>query len=265
MQSTITPVFANIDLVELLLILFIGFFIGLVLYLMRENRREGYPLEEDTTGRQERIEGFLWWPAPKSFVLPNGAGVVSKPDPADRDARPVAARRMAVWPGAPLVPAGDPLVDGVGPAAFAERAKTPDIDIHGAPRIVPMRAAPGFSIAKEDPDPRGMTILGADGRAAGVVKEVWIDRMESLIRYLEVEIASEADAPARIVLAPFAMCSLNAEKRLVKTDSIAAAQFRNAPAIAATDRITRNEEDRLIGYFGGGYLYSSPTRAEPLV
>lgn len=259
MSQTITPVLANIDLVELLLILFVGFFIGLVLYLQRESRREGYPLEEDTTGRLETIEGAMWWPSPKTFVLPGG-GVVAKPDPADRDRRPVAARRLAVWPGAPLIPSGNPLTDGVGAASFAERAKTPDIDLHGHVRIAPLRTLPSFAIAKQDADPRGMTILGVDGRAAGIVRDVWIDRMESLIRYLEVDLDG-----GRVVLAPFAMCTVHGEKRLIKTDSITAEQFKDAPTLERPDQITRYEEERVIGYFGGGYLYATPDRAEPLI
>ena len=46
---------------------------------------------------------------------------------------------------------------------------------------------PTFSIADRDPDPRGMPVIGADQKVAGTVKEVWVDRSEIMIRYLEVE------------------------------------------------------------------------------
>lgn len=264
MSSTNTPLFASIDAVEILLWCFTLFFIGLVFYLMRETRREGYPLEEDTTGRLEKIEGLFWWPSPKTFVLPNGQGSVSKPDPADRDTRAVAARRLAVWPGAPLIPTGDPMVDGVGPGSYAERAKVPDLDNHGNVRIAPLRLLPEFAVVKEDGDIRGFSIVGADGRTAGVVKELWVDRMESLIRYLEVE-TPDGGQSTRTVLVPFAMCTVNRSKRRIATDSAASGQFKNAPAIESMDQITRYEEDRVIGFFGGGYLYSDISRAEPLV
>jgi photosynthetic reaction center H subunit len=31
------------------------------------------------------------------------------------------------------------------------------------------------------------------------------------------------------------------------------------------DQITRYEEERVIGFFGGGYLYANERRAEPLI
>ena len=49
-----TYILSNIDVTELAMYLFTIFFFGLILYLRREDRREGYPLEEDTTGRLGR-------------------------------------------------------------------------------------------------------------------------------------------------------------------------------------------------------------------
>ena len=48
-------------------------------------------------------------------------------------------------------------------------------------------------------------------------------------------------------------------------DAITAAQFADAPRIEAADRITLYEEDRVLGYFGGGYLYATPDRQEPFL
>ena len=33
-----------------------------------------------------------------------------------------------------------------------------------------------------------MTVIGADGSAAGTVKDVWVDRAEAIVRYLEVDV-----------------------------------------------------------------------------
>ena len=41
------PFFPNFDIARLSLYLFWAFFIGLVIYLQRENMREGYPLENE--------------------------------------------------------------------------------------------------------------------------------------------------------------------------------------------------------------------------
>ena len=41
------PFFSNFDIAQLSLYLFWAFFIGLVIYLQKENMREGYPLENE--------------------------------------------------------------------------------------------------------------------------------------------------------------------------------------------------------------------------
>ncbi len=46
---------------------------------------------------------------------------------------------------------------------------------------------------------------------------------------------------------------------------ITSEQFKNAPSIAKADEMTRAEEDRMAGYFGGGHLHATPQRAEPLL
>ena len=43
---------------------------------------------------------------------------------------PIKATPIGPWPGAPLEPDGDPMVDGVGPAAYAERLDIPDAAVH---------------------------------------------------------------------------------------------------------------------------------------
>ena len=72
----------DIDVVSLILYSFFAFFLGLVLYLRREDRREGYPLEDDVTGALEPTPGFLFTAQPKAFLTADG--VISKPD-AKRD------------------------------------------------------------------------------------------------------------------------------------------------------------------------------------
>jgi photosynthetic reaction center H subunit len=55
------------------------------------------------------------------------------------------------------------MLAGVGPGSYALRADKPDLTHSGEPRIVPMSVAKHFSVAEKDPDPRGMTVVGADG------------------------------------------------------------------------------------------------------
>jgi hypothetical protein len=85
----------------------------------------------------------------------------------------------------PIEPTGNKLLSGVGPAAWAERADRPDLTIHGEPKIVPMRTAPEFFVEPRDPDPRRYDVVGCDGAVAGSVAELWVDKSEPQVRYLE--------------------------------------------------------------------------------
>lgn len=252
--------FGDFDVAELCLVTFFLFFAGLVFYLRREDRREGYPLEDDVTGRQEPLGGLFFTARPKTFVLPHGHGTRTYPNPGNRDRRTLAARRSAPMDGAPIEPTGNPLVDGIGPGSYAERPLYPDATIDGHAKIVPMRIAPDFHLSPGDPDPRGMTVIGCDGLAAGVVSDVWVDRSEVLIRYLEVAVGGEA---GRRVVIPMTMATVSGSKRTVSTHTVTAAQFADAPALESTDQITLYEEDRVMGYFGGGLLYATRERQEP--
>ncbi len=266
--------FGAFDIVSLILTLFVLFFAGLMIYIRREDRREGYPIEDDVTGRLEPAQGMFFVAKPKAFRLAGGEGIVFKPD-ARRDAPEITGARRSRVSGAPFDPVGDPMLAGVGPGAYALRAQTPDRTDHGALKITPLRAAPDFFIDRRDPDPRGMTVLGVDGVAAGVVCDVWIDRGEILLRYLEVELAAPAPAgpravgaaaPAgRRVLLPMTMAVVSRSSRTVKTDTVLARQFAAAPALASPDEVTRDEEERIAAYYGAGYLYATPARTEPLL
>jgi photosynthetic reaction center H subunit len=248
-----------IDVAQVTLYAFWVFFALLLIYLRQEDKREGYPLETD---RPERVpvEGFPPIPSPKTFLLPHGGSVTVPRAP---DSRPIALAPVAPWPGAPLAPTGNPLLDGVGPASLAERANEPDLTFEGLPAIVPMRVATECSIDKEDPDPIGMAVIAGDRVRAGTVVDVWIDRTEPQIRYLEVELS--ANAGAKHVLVPILMADIDGRRRQVKVDAIFARQFADVPALANPTQVTKLEEDRITGYFAGGTLYAAPSRAEPLL
>ncbi len=250
--------FGDFDAAEFCLIAFFVFFTGLVFYLRREDRREGYPLEDDVSGRLEPLGGLLFTAKPKTFLLPHGHGTRTTPRH-ERDTRPIAARRSAPMDGAPIEPTGNPLLDGVGPGSYAERPNYPDLTVDGTARIVPMRAAPDFHVAPQDTDPRGLAVLGTDGLKGGTVSDLWIDRSESLIRYLEVTV----DASGRRVLLPMTMAVVDGGARAVKVRAITAAQFADVPATASTDQVTLQEEEKIVGYYGGGHLYATPDRQEP--
>jgi photosynthetic reaction center H subunit len=167
--------------------------------------------------------------------------------------------------GSPLVPTGNPMIDGVGPAAWADRADEPDRTFHGAPKIVPMRLDPTFSVAKGDPDPRGLPVEAVDKVTAGTVIELWVDRAEPQVRYYEVQLSGSERRimlPAGFVQWPNFGLWGN-DRLLVK--SITAAQFADVPAIRRDDQITLLEEDKVMAYFAGGHLYATAARSEPII
>ncbi|MEM7081586.1 MAG: photosynthetic reaction center subunit H [Pseudomonadota bacterium] len=251
----------SIDLVEILFTLFWLFFFGLVFYLHREGKREGYPLESDRTDRsggRVKVQGFPAAPPKKSFLAPLG-GVVYVPR--DEVERPLAAEPAAPYPGAPMVPTGNPMLDGVGPASWSDRADVPDKTLHNENRIVPMRVATDFVVMDRDPDPRGMQVVGADDVVAGTVSDVWVDRAEPLITFFEVDLGSAHNN--KHVLLPIGFSKIHAKKRQIKVRSIYASQFADVPGLASPDEITLREEDRIMGYFGGGTLYADAARQEP--
>jgi photosynthetic reaction center H subunit len=245
------------DVAQVALYGFWAFFIGLIIYLRREDKREGYPLQNDS-GRVT-VQGFPAVPEAKAFRLADGRTVLA-PDPA-KDAAPIAARPTGPGPGSPLEPTGNPMLDGVGPGAYPARGNHPERTFDGQPLIVPLRAARGFRVASEDPDPRGMTAVGADGRSGGTVTELWVDRAEPMIRYLEVTL----DDGSRTVLVPMPMARIDAVRARVVVRSILGSQFAAVPAIVGAGEVTLAEEERITAYFGAGTLYAEPSRAEPLL
>lgn len=250
----------GIDVALIALNAFFLFFLGLVIYLRREDRREGYPLEHELTGRLEGEGGLILTAPTKSFKLPFGHGTVTAPTKGREPVEVPGARKSDWFAGAPIEPTGDPLVDGVGPAAWTERARRPDLDWEGHPRIVPLSAAEGFFLERRDADPRGYTVVGYDDRKAGTVSEVWVDKADRLIRYIQVTTNGGRD-----VLLPMTMATINRSFQRVDTDSVTAAQFENAPGLEGSGVITLYEEERVQAYFGGGYLYATAERSEPLL
>ena len=259
--------FGQFDVTELILDIFVLFFIGLILYLRREDRREGYPLEDEITGRLEGSGGLFFAARPKTFQLGNGQAPLFKPDNL-RDSPELTARRTSRAPGSPLEPTGDPMKAGVGPGAFAERSRQAERMFHGGAKIVPLRSAPGFTVDAKTADPRGMKVVGADRVVGGVVSDVWVDRSEVMIRYLEVAVTpAEGAGPAAIkhVLVPMTMAVIKKAEGVVRVDAVLGGQIAGAPVLENPDQVTIYEEERICAYYGAGYLYATEKRLEPLL
>lgn len=256
---------STFDIAELAFYVFVLFFLGLVYYLRREDKREGYPLESERSDRASRVtvQGFPLPPGPKKFRLYHEPPALL--DRRERDLTGILSPSEN-WPGAALVPLGDPMQDGVGSASYAQRAEVTDVTFdEQLPKIVPLRVATGYYLATEDPDPRGMEVVGADGVVAGTVSDVWIDRSETFLHFLEVEVAPFLGAQRPTVLVPIRLARIDAKRRRVTVKSVLARQIAAAPGTKEPEQITLREEDRIAAYYAGGHLYATPQRAEPLL
>ncbi len=250
---------AHFDVAQLTIYAFWGFFFALIWWLRREDHREGYPLVADFPGQDARE--FPQIPPAKHFLMADGH-TISAP----RGDKPevFAAERVLAWPGAPFEPTGNPMLDGVGPAAYAQRHDVPEVAYDdGLPKIVPLRTAEDFFLSHEDPDPRGYTVFGGDGEEAGTIVDAWIDRSEYIVRYLEVQTLEAFGA--RRVLLPTHFVTFRSKQRMIKVHAILAAHFATVPALKDPDTITSLEEDKITAYYGGGLLYATPERSRPLL
>jgi photosynthetic reaction center H subunit len=251
-----------IDVAQIALYAFWVFFAGLIYYLHREDKREGYPLESDRShgsGGRIKVQGWPRVPKPKTFHLRDGRVVMA---PNFRgSSQPLGGTPSAGHLGAPLEPDGDPMLAAVGPGSYADRADIADTTVDGELRIVPLRVAPSFAVSGRDPDPRGLPVLGADGAVAGTVRDLWVDRAEVLFRYLEVEVPVQGGS--RRVLLPVNFARIGSQR--VKVRAILASQFAQVPGTRDADAVTLLEEEKIMGYYGGGTLYATPARQEPLL
>lgn len=259
MSASIT---SHIDVAQVVLYTFWLFFAGLIFYLRREDRREGYPLESEFTGKPYDEDSLLI-PSKKVFTLASG----EQTDSMRRDKRELKLAPTQAWTGAPFEPTGDPMVDGVGPASWAERRDVVERTADGHAKIAPMRSLPDFMIAKGDTDPRGLPVKGCDGVVAGTVTDVWIDHGEQMIRYLEVELSGQSAVPGvgGALLLPMAMAKLTGYPAYVRVVSIRGDQFAGVPRTKSPGEVTLLEEEKVVAYYAGGYLYAEPSRMGPLI
>jgi photosynthetic reaction center H subunit len=251
-----------IDVAQVVLYVFWVFFAGLVFYLTYESKREGFPLETDRPdGTIKRDPGLLSMPKVKVYRT-RYHGDFDSPHQRDFDDPPVAGERIGLAAGMPLEPTGDPMTSGIGPGAYTRRTDAPDRTAEGEIKIVPVSQAPGFSLYHRDPDPRGMSVIGADGEVGGEVTDVWIDRSEHMVRFLELRTRG-----GRQVLLPINFCRVQDDRvsgRMVKVKSILGSQFESVPQVRTAGVITLYEEEKVMAYYGAGTLFATPERREPL-
>ena len=160
--------------------------------------------------------------------------------------------RTAVSDGFPHMPMGDPMVDGVGPASWAPRRDIPELDGHGHNKIVPMAAAPAFSVSAGR-DPRGLPVQANDNEVVGTVSDMWVDAPEQLIRYVEITLNSGERR-----LAPMPMIKIWKDR--IRINALSSDLFGGVPATKSMSEVTLLEEDKICGYYAGGTMYAAAKR-----
>lgn len=251
--------FGNFDLASLSIWLFWLFLAILIYYLQTENMREGYPLEDDD-GVLAANQGPFPVPKPKTFKLPHGRGEVSLPGPDTQRRDELALRKTGAGNGFPFEPTGDPLVDGVGPASWANRRDVPELDGQGHPMIVPMSHLEGVRVTAGR-DPRGKPVMSGDGELVGTVTEIWVDEPEKLARYLQYDLDPKWGQGTRLV--PMQLAVIKSDH--VKVRTLYAKQFANVPQSKSMSQITLLEEEKICAYYAGGVIYASADRLEPQI
>ena len=244
--------FGTFDLARISLWLFWLFFAGLVIYLQRENQREGYPLENDDGSPSTSVWST---PEPKTFILPHGRGTYQAPD-GQREQRELKLARTAPNGGFPFAPTGDPMADGVGPAAWAMRRDEPELDGHGKPKLQPMAAAGEFAVAAGR-DPRGLPVKANDRASPGKVSDMWVDVPEQLVRYLEITLE---DGTKRLF--PMTMAKIKADG--VHVAALSAGSFKGIPQLRDPAVLTKLEEEKISAYVAGGTLYDQDKKASKM-
>ena len=217
-----------IDLAQILLYVFWGFFFYLIYWLNKEGKREGFPLEDDVGSGS--TNGFVGLPKVKTFLLPDGRTFDA---PRLTEEPPLNATRQYPYAGSAYVPHGDGMGQGVGPGAWANRADVPDQMFDGTPRLQPLRILTDFHVVDRDPNP---------------------------LRYYEFEKKDGGKA-----LLPVNFTQIKKKDGPVIVNSIMGRHFADVPATKSPDEVTLLEEDQISGFYGGGYLYADPKRQEPVV
>lgn len=246
--------FGNFDLASAAIWLFWLFFAGLVIYLQTENMREGYPLRDDDDDVPAN-ESLFPTPKEKTFHLRDGRGELTVPSREYEDSKmrtDLALAPSSASTGSAWIPTGDPMRDGVGPAAWAPRRDEPELDAHGHVKIQPMSKLADFKVSAGR-DPRGKVVVGRDGEVVGRVTDMWVDVPEQMVRYLTVDLNPEGSGKTRLI--PMTLAKIGTDRVVVKT--LMASNWDGVPTTKSMEQVTVLEEDKITAYYAGGTMYAS--------
>jgi uncharacterized protein (TIGR02271 family) len=120
------------------------------------------------------------------------------------------------------------------------------------PGLKPMSEVNDYKIEKGDPDPRGYTVVGSDGRSIGTVDDLIIDTAAMKVRYLVVDVTASGRASEQPILLPAQDVDVRSDSRQVIARRFTGQERRwTRPAASGREReqtrLTRAEEELEIG------------------
>ncbi len=252
----------HIDLTQIAFWLFFLFFLGLVYYNRRWDKREGYPMKESPFSSAKSV-GFPDMPRdPEVYVLNEGGTTTA---PHFYPEAPVSAEPLYQFAGTPLSPVGNPLLAGIGPGSWVQKKDAPMLTEHGDLLLQPLRLLPEWKVVKGEADPRGMKVFDWRWERVGTVRDIWVDRGIKVIRILEIELLPELGGGH--VLAPIYHLAIRESAREVRVTALRYDQFADVPRPVSADQITGPEDERLNAYYAAGNFYRRrpPGESAPVV
>ena len=235
----------DIDVVQIALAAFFLFFAFLIVYLRREDKREGYPLKTTRTARRGPIIGWPAPPPPKTFVLMEGGTAQMPHHYPQAPVEDVATPRN----GEPLRPC-DPLLSGMGAGAYVLRSDQPMRTMDKDLLLKPLRNAPDWSVRRGEADPRGWRVLASAFQPVGMVADIWVDRAAKILRYFEVRLNEGGT-----LLVPVFHVEIRRDPE-IRVLVLKPEQFVHVPRLSDPDVMTAREEDRLNAFFAGATIYA---------
>jgi hypothetical protein len=114
-----------------------------------------------------------------------------------------------------------------------------------------LRDLTDFEVADNNPDVRGWTVRGADGKALGTIHELIVDPQALKVRYLDVELDTHLNINEheRHILLPIGVAALDAEDDNVFVSALNSESILQYPPYVEL-QITRDYEEAMLRALG---------------
>lgn len=148
------------------------------------------------------------------------------------------------------------------PRYYADAGPVPPAG-EGEVRVVPLREAKDFKLAKGAPDVRGWTVFGSDNERVGTVHEMLVDPVALKIVYLDVDLADDLFRlkEDRHVVIPLDRVELRERGQDVWVGTATAREIAQLPAYGG-GTLDPLVEDRVRRAFGNGAALPPPVVVE---